>query len=211
MLLLVWLSIGVDYGVLRMSRLCKWVRETKEVKVSAEFNLDESGEIYIATPIPFFNHLLETLFTYMNSASRIITEEKKVVDDHHVVEDCGIVIGEALNSCLGNREGIKRFSHQIVPMDDALILVAIDISGRGRAFIDLQFSRESIDGLSLENVPHFIDSLASRAGITIHIMKFRGVNEHHIAEAIFKGLGMALYEATRVVNSGVRSLKGVLK
>ncbi len=197
--------------MLEVSRLCKWVRDTKEVRVSVEFNLDEPGEVYIATPIPFFNHMLETLFTYMNSKAQVVAEEKKVVDDHHVVEDCGIAIGEALSSCLGGKEGIRRFSHHVVPMDDALVLIAVDISGRGRAFVDLQFSRDSVDGLSLENVPHFIDSLASRAGVTVHVIKLRGVNNHHIVEATFKGLGMSLYEATRIVDTGVRSLKGVLK
>jgi imidazoleglycerol-phosphate dehydratase len=206
-----WLSTGVGYGVLKVSRVCRWIRETKEVKISVEFNLDEPGEVQVATPIPFFNHMLETFFMYMNSKAQLSAEEKRSADDHHIVEDCGIAIGEALNACLGSREGIKRFSHQVVPMDDALVLVAVDISGRGGAYVDLRFRRESIGGLSLENVPHFIDSLASRAKITIHVLKLGGFNEHHIVEAVFKGLGIALYEATRVVYPGtVKSLKGVL-
>lgn len=194
-----------------MSRECREYRETKETKIAVEFNLDEPGDVEISTPIPFFNHMLETMFLYMNSRTRVYAEEKKRVDDHHIVEDSAIVIGSALDKCLGDRVGIKRFSHQIVPMDDALVLIAVDISGRGGAFVDLSFSREAIGGLSLENVQHFIDSLAKRAGITMHVIKLRGYNDHHVVEAVFKGLGMALYDSTRIVGSGVRSLKGVLK
>ncbi|MDK6028376.1 imidazoleglycerol-phosphate dehydratase [Ignisphaera sp. 4213-co] len=194
-----------------MSRVCKDVRETKETKVLVEFNLDEPGDVEVSTPIPFFNHMLETMFVYMNSRASILTEEKKRVDDHHIVEDTAITIGNALDKCLGDRVGVKRFSHQIIPMDDALILIAVDISGRGGSFIELNFTREAIGGLSLENVSHFIDSLAKRSGITIHVIKLKGLNDHHVVEAIFKGLGIALYDATRVVGGSIKSLKGVLK
>jgi len=197
--------------VLDTSRSCSYIRETKETRVEVSLDIDNRGDVIVSTPIPFLNHMLTTLFSYMNASVAINAVDKFPFDDHHVAEDVAIAVGEALNKCLGDRVGIRRFSHIVIPMDDALMLVSIDISGRGRAYVELNTSRESIGGLAIENLHHFIDTLASRAGITIHIQQLRGVNTHHVIEALFKGLGITLYEATRVVDPGfVRSTKGVL-
>lgn len=191
-------------------RTCSYKRETLETSVILDLDIDHKGEIAVETPIPFLNHMLTTLFSYMNATARLKAVDKKPYDDHHVVEDVAIVIGEALDKCLGDRVGIKRFSHVIVPMDDALVLVAVDISGRGGGYVDLEIGRTIIGGLNTENVRHFIETLAVRSKITIHMVKLKGRNIHHIIESAFKGLGMALYEATRIIDKDVKSTKGVI-
>ncbi|MEM1644711.1 MAG: imidazoleglycerol-phosphate dehydratase [Ignisphaera sp.] len=193
-----------------MTRRCKYSRETLETLVEVEIDIDSAGNILIETPIPFFNHMLITLFTYMNATATVRVVDKKPYDDHHVVEDAAIAIGEALCRCLEDKSGIKRYSHIIMPMDDALILVAIDISGRGRSYIDLGLDKIVIGGMNIENVDHFLETLASRSKTTIHVVKLRGYNTHHIVEAVFKGLGLAFYDATRIIGNKVISTKGVI-
>ncbi|TRM93371.1 imidazoleglycerol-phosphate dehydratase, partial [Sulfolobus sp. A20-N-G8] len=136
--------------------------------------------------------------------------DKLPYDDHHIIEDVAITLGKALEEALGDKRGIKRFSHAIVPMDEALILVSIDISSRGMASVNLDLKREEIGGMAIENVFHFFQSFAYNSGITLHIMQLNGFNTHHIIEASFKGLGMTLYDATRIIDNEIRSTKGVL-
>jgi len=193
-----------------MSRRCNYFRETFETLAEVEIDIDAPGEVKVETSIPFFNHILETMFYYMNSSTKIKILDKKPCDDHHVVEDAAIAIGEALAKCLENKIGIKRFSYAIVPMDDALVLVAIDISGRGGGYIDLGLEKISIGGMNAENIEHFIETLANRSRVTIHVLKLKGKNLHHIIEASFKGLGMALHDASRIITRDVKSLKGVI-
>lgn len=193
-----------------MTRRCRFSRETLETIVEVELCIDEEGDIVVETPIRFLNHMLVTMFSYMNSSIKLKAVDKMSYDDHHIVEDVAIAIGNALDRCLNNRVGIKRFSHAVVPMDDSLILVSVDISGRGGAFVDLGLGKQIIGGMSTENVNHFLETLAREARITVHIVKLRGYNTHHIIEAVFKGLGMTLYEATRIIDKGVRSTKGVI-
>lgn len=185
-------------------------RETRETSVYVFLDIDTPGKIEVKTPIPFFNHMLSTLLYYMRSSATVIAEDYQNYDDHHVVEDTAIVLGQALKEALGDKKGIKRFSSIFIPMDEALVLVSLDISGRGLGVIELDLKREQIGGLSMENVPHFFSSFAINAGITLHIKKFRGDNEHHIVEASFKGLGLCLYDATRIVWDEIPSTKGSL-
>ncbi|MEM4003878.1 MAG: imidazoleglycerol-phosphate dehydratase [Ignisphaera sp.] len=193
-----------------MSRQCRYSRDTLETFTEVYIDIDSEGEIRIDTPIPFLNHMLETLFKHMNSSATIKTVDKKPYDDHHIVEDTAIAIGEALAKCIEDKSGIKRYSHVIVPMDDALVLVAVDVSGRGGSYIDLDLEKVIVGGMSTENVSHFIDTLATRSKITIHVLKIKGHNTHHIIEAVFKGLGLALHDATRIIGSGIKSTKGVI-
>ncbi len=127
-----------------------------------------------------------------------------------MVEDVAIVLGDSIAEILGDRKGIRRFSSVILPMDETLVLVSLDISGRGASYVRLKLRRDSVGGLSMENVPHFLDTLSKHAGFTLHVEQMRGKNSHHIVEAVFKGLGMSIYEATRVVSNEVRSTKGSL-
>ncbi len=193
-----------------MSRAARKVRETAETRVEVFLDIDEGGKVEVLTPIAFLNHMLSTMFTYMNATALINASEKLVYDEHHVVEDIAITVGEAFKEVLGDKVGIKRFASMITPMDDALVLVAVDISGRGGAYVKLKLWRELIGDLATENVIHFINSLAINSGITIHVIQLSGLNTHHIVEALFKGLGMTLYEASRIVSTSIRSTKGSL-
>lgn len=193
-----------------MSRRCRYTRETLETYAEVDIDIDTEGKIGVDTPIPFLNHMLETMFKHMNSSAIMKIVDKKPYDDHHVVEDAAIAIGEALAKCLEDKSGIKRYSHVVIPMDDALILVVVDVSGRGGGYIDLNLEKLTIGGMSTENVSHFIETLATRSKITIHVLKIKGHNTHHIIEAVFKGLGLALHDATRIIGGSIKSTKGVL-
>ncbi|MCS7111124.1 MAG: imidazoleglycerol-phosphate dehydratase [Ignisphaera sp.] len=192
------------------SRTCRRVRETLETRVEVELNIDEAGEVKVVTPVRFLDHLLETMLIYMNSTATVTVINKKPFDDHHTVEDCAIVLGETLAECLGNKIGIKRFADAIIPMDEALVLVSIDISGRGKAYVDLNLGRELLGDMATENIYHFIETLAYKSATTIHVIQLRGFNAHHIAESTFKGLGITMHEASRIVSPHIRSTKGVL-
>ncbi|MEM0453777.1 MAG: imidazoleglycerol-phosphate dehydratase [Sulfolobales archaeon] len=193
-----------------MSRNACKKRETNETLIEVCINIDEVGPIEVSTPIPFLNHMLTTLLYYMNSSAAIKAVDKLGFDDHHIIEDIAITLGDALRDALRDKSGIRRYSFAIVPMDDALVLIAIDTSGRGGAYVNLKLDRESIGGIAVENVPHFIESFARSAGITIHLLQLNGSNTHHVIEASFKGLGMTLYEASRIVTTLIRSTKGSL-
>ncbi|WWQ60189.1 imidazoleglycerol-phosphate dehydratase [Sulfolobus tengchongensis] len=193
-----------------MNRTSNMIRETKETRIEVFLDIDRKGEVKVSTPIPFFNHMLTTLLSYMNVTATIAATDKLPYDDHHVIEDVGITLGLAIKEALGDKRGIKRFSHQIIPMDDALILVAIDISGRGMAFVNLNLKRSNIGGMATENVSHFFQSFAYNSGITLHVNQLNGYNTHHIIEASFKALGLALYDATRIIDNEIRSTKGVI-
>ncbi|BFH74488.1 imidazoleglycerol-phosphate dehydratase [Sulfurisphaera javensis] len=192
------------------TRSVRKIRETKETKVELHLDIDKKGEVKVSTPVNFFNHMLSTLFYYMNSTAMLLAEDKQGYDDHHIVEDVAITLGEAFKEVLGDKKGIRRFSHQIIPMDEALVLVAVDISGRGVSNIELNLNREDIGGLATENIFHFFQSFSYNSGVNLHILQLRGYNTHHIIEASFKGLGFALYEATRIVYEETFSLKGSL-
>ena len=192
------------------TRSVKKIRETKETKVEIFLDIDKKGEVKVSTPVNFFNHMLTTMLYYMNSTATIIAEDKQGYDDHHIVEDVAITLGEAFKEALGDKRGIRRFSNQIIPMDEALVLVAVDISGRGVSNIELNLEREEIGGLATENVFHFFQSFSYNSGVNLHIIQLRGKNTHHIIEASFKGLGLALYEASRIVYEETFSLKGSL-
>jgi len=195
---------------LSRGRICRRIRETLETRVEVELNIDEIGDVRVTTPVKFFNHLLTTMLSYMNSTAMVNVVDRMPTDDHHIIEDSAIVLGEALSECLGDRIGIKRFADAIIPMDEALVIVSIDISGRGGAYVDLNIAKEILGDMATENLYHFIETFAKKSAITIHVVQLKGFNSHHIAEATFKGLGITLYESSRIVSSYIRSTKGVL-
>lgn len=185
-------------------------RRTNEVEVKLELDLDGSGISRVSTGLPFLDHLLETLIGFSEFNAIISVSEVKKVDDHHIVEDVAIAFGTAMQRALGEKVGIRRFASAMVPMDDSLALVVVDISGRPYAVCNASFRRGEIGGIATENIKHFISTLAASAGITIHAHVLYGCNDHHKAEALFKALGLALGSATRVVSDRVPSTKGVL-
>jgi imidazoleglycerol-phosphate dehydratase len=176
-------------------REAKVDRETAETTVRVELNVDGSGEFQITTGIRMFDHLLSQLaqhgvFDIEVSASG--------PDQHHVVEDVAISLGKAFGKALGKKQGIVRMAHAVVPMDESLAVVVVDIGGRVYSTIDAQFSEASIGDLDADLVRHFLSSFASEAKINLHAKVFSGINDHHKAEALFKALGRALDSATRI-------------
>ena len=184
-------------------------RRTRETEVRVELRL-EPGDIKVDTPIRFLNHMLETLIFYMGASGSINAVDLRGFDDHHVVEDVAIVLGTAIDKALGDRVGIARFGWSIVPMDDALALVAVDLGGRSYFVFDGSFSRDTVGDLSTDMIPHFIRSFADSARATVHVKLLGGENEHHKVEAIFKALGLSLRQAMQIVSDQVMSTKGVI-
>jgi len=170
-------------------------RETAETNVSVELNIDGSGQFEITTGIKMFDHFLSQmarhgLFDIKLSASGD--------DQHHVVEDVAISLGKAFNQALGKKQGITRMAHAIVPMDEALAAVAVDIGGRAYSVVEAPFGTINIDDLETDLVRHFLTSFASEAKINLYAKVLTGINDHHKAEALFKALGRALDSASRV-------------
>ena len=170
-------------------------RETKETSIKVELNIDGKGQSEISTGIRFFDHMLGQL-----SQHGILDIKLSATgpDQHHVVEDVAICLGKAFNQALGEKRGLVRMGHAIVPMDDALALVALDIGGRGYAEFEASFNDKSIEKMSADLVRHFFVSFASEAKINIHAKVLSGVDDHHKAEAMFKALARALDAATRL-------------
>ena len=185
-------------------------RKTKETDISLFINLDGSKKIEVNTGVPFFDHML-TLFAFHGNFDLTLNAMGDIpVDDHHTVEDCGIVLGQALAQSLIDKKGIERYSSVYLPMDEALIRVVIDISNRPMLVFKGAYNRESIGGLSLENVREFLKAFVFEARITLHIEILDGLNDHHKVEAIFKGLGRALKMAVKQTSNDLPSTKGVL-
>lgn len=187
-------------------------RATKETQITVAVSLDGTGTAHIDTPVPFFNHMLDAFTRHSLLDVRLEAEGDVDVDDHHTVEDAGIVIGAAVRQALGDKAGIRRFGQAIVPMDEALVLCALDISGRGQAFFEVPFQTETVGSFDTQLVKEFFLAFAREAGITLHVRLLAGENSHHVAEACFKAFGRALRMAVeddpRV--NGVPSTKGSL-
>ena len=192
-------------------RAVKLERETKETRVECELNLDGEGKSAVDTGIGFFNHMLELLAFHSGMNLYIDANGDLDVDDHHTIEDCGIVLGSLLKECLGDRCGIQRYGSFRMPMDETLAGVDLDISGRPYLVFNCEFRRENIGTMSTEMVREFLRAFASNAGITLHVNVHYGKNDHHKAEAIFKALGRALKEAVRVSGDQIPSSKGMLE
>ena len=186
-------------------------RETRETTIEVDLTLDGTGRAEIDTGIGFLAHLLSALTKHASFDLTLKCRGDLEVDDHHTVEDCGIVLGSAMDEALGDRVGIIRFGDALAPLDEALARAVVDVSGRGGAFCDLRLQRETIGTLATENIPHFVDSLARNAGVTVHLDVLKGENDHHRAEASFKALALAFRTALTVRGSGVPSTKGVIE
>jgi imidazoleglycerol-phosphate dehydratase len=176
-------------------RLAIIKRETKETNISLELNIDGSGKCEVNTGISMFNHLLEQVARHGVFDIKISATGD---DQHHLVEDVAICLGKALGKALGEKRGIVRMANALVPMDDALAMVAVDISGRGYTVLELPFSDNDMAGFPTDLVRHFLESFAIEARLNLHARIVYGVNDHHKAEALFKALGRALDTATRI-------------
>jgi len=170
-------------------------RRTTETSVKVEINIDGRSQFEVTTGIRFFDHMLCQLAQHGIFDLKISANGS---DQHHVVEDVAIALGRAFSQALGEKQGIVRMGHAIVPMDDSLALVALDISGRGHAFIEDALKEPYISEMHSDLIHHFFVSFAAEARINIHAQVMRGKNDHHKAEALFKALARALDSATRI-------------
>jgi imidazoleglycerol-phosphate dehydratase len=194
-------------------RIGHCTRRTGETAVTVTWNLDGAGDAEISTGVGFLDHMLHLLAHHGLFDLSVQTQGDLHVDAHHTVEDTGLALGIALREGLGERRGIIRMAHAVVPMDEALALVAVDLSGRPYAVLDMPLSGPMLGTLPTEMVPHFFHSLAGEARCNLHARLLAGSNDHHRVEAVFKGLGRALYAASRIDparGDRVPSTKGVL-
>ena len=191
-------------------RIAAVSRNTKETEISINLNLDGSGEFETDTTIGFFKHMLNQVARHGFIDLMISAKGDTDIDGHHTVEDVGIVLGQALLQALGDKKGIQRYGSAIVPMDDALVLCAIDLSGRPYLHFDAAFTTPRIGEMDTELVREFFQGICNNCGMNLHIKVFHGENNHHIAEAIYKAFGRALCEAVSLNGrvQGVLSTKG---
>lgn len=196
-----------------MARTAHITRNTKETSIEVSLDLDGTGKSSVSTGIPFYDHMLDQLARHGGFDLTVVATGDLHIDTHHTVEDVAIVIGEALKTALGDKAGVRRFASGLYPLDEALIEIALDLSGR--PFVE--WNVELPECLPLGNpafdpslAEHAVSSLATAAAITLHVNLKTGRNVHHIIEATFKGLARCLRDAVRIDSAGVPSTKGVL-
>lgn len=184
-------------------------RKTKETEINVVLNLD-GGEVSASTGIGFFDHMLTAWAFYAGFGLELTAQGDLHVDGHHTVEDVGIVLGHALSAALGDKRGIRRFGNCILPMDEALCMTALDFSGRAFLVFDAPMPQPMVGDYDSCLTEEFMRALAVNAGLTLHQRALYGKNAHHITEALFKSLGLAMKDAVRIEGTGVTSTKGVL-
>jgi imidazoleglycerol-phosphate dehydratase len=185
-------------------------RETKETKIIVSLNIDGSGTCEASTPVGFLNHMLETLAKHGRFDLKVEAEGDVHVSYHHTVEDCGMVIGQAFREALGDMKGIQRFGSIVVPMDEALVLCALDFSGRGLFYFEDKNLRGKITDFDFELIWEFFKGFALESKSTVHMKVLEGKILHHVAEACFKAFAVSLRNAVQVVGAEVPSTKGAL-
>ncbi|SDF42943.1 imidazoleglycerol-phosphate dehydratase [Methanolobus vulcani] len=184
-------------------------RKTSETDISIEIDLDGKGVADISTGVGFFDHMLTAFTKHGNFDLTVKATGDLIVDDHHLVEDTGIVIGQVLAESLGNKAGIARFGEARIPMDEALATVALDLGGRSYLVIDAEFKAPKVGEFSTQMVDHFFEAVAQNAKMNMHAHVY-GDNDHHKIEALFKAFAYALRRAIVVEGDEIKSTKGVL-
>jgi imidazoleglycerol-phosphate dehydratase len=193
-----------------MSRSSQQHRETKETKIELTLDVDGTGHASASTGIPFFDHMLEQLGKHSGWDLRIEAEGDLEIDTHHTIEDVGIVLGTAFKEALGDKAGVRRFASAVVPLDEALVQVALDLSGRPFLVYEVDPKSEWIGTFDPQLTEEFWRAFAFAAGITLHMRSLSGKNGHHIIEASFKGVARSLRDAVKIEGTGVPSTKGAL-
>lgn len=196
-----------------MNRQAQRSRATNETTIDIELTIDGRGDVSVSTGIPFFDHMLAQLGKHGGFDLRIDAKGDLEIDAHHTVEDTGILLGEVFREALGDKAGVRRFASIRVPLDEALIDVALDLSGRPYVHYEVDFPGEKILGdppFDPQLCEEFWRAFVMSSGITLHITSVRGRNTHHILEASFKAVARALRDAVRVEGDAVPSTKGVL-
>lgn len=191
----------------------KIVRDTKETQIILALEVDGTGAYEIDTGCGFFNHMMELFTRHGRFDIAIDCKGDTDVDYHHTVEDIGIALGRAFREALGDKKGIYRYGSMLLPMDEALILCAVDIGGRSSVSFDVEIPTQKVGDFDTELVKEFVLALAREMGLTVHIRMLAGENTHHIIEGIFKALGRALRQACAIEEEyadEIPSTKGVL-
>jgi imidazoleglycerol-phosphate dehydratase len=191
-------------------RQAKLRRETKETVVAVDLDVDGAGELKVSTGIPFFDHMLEQLGKHAGFDLDIEASGDLDVDLHHTVEDVGIVLGSALREALGDKRGVRRFANALVPLDEALVQVALDLSGRPYLAYDVEPVSEWIGTFDPQLAEEFWKGFVDGARVTLHVRSVSGKNGHHVIEASFKGVARALRDAVKIEGESVPSTKGTL-
>lgn len=199
---------AVTNQILSQPRTAHIIRKTKETEINVNINLDKADEIIINTGIGFFDHMLEQLAKHGGFGLNVKVTGDLHIDDHHTVEDTAITIGEAMRKALGDKLGINRYGF-VLPMDEALVQVAIDLSNRSYLVFNANFTRESVGDLSTELVQHFFRSFSEGLKANLHI-DVKGENTHHMIESVFKGVGRTLRQAIEKKGDSLPTTKGVL-
>ena len=184
-------------------------RKTSETDINIELELDGEGIADISTGIGFFDHMLTAFAKHGNFNLKVKATGDLVVDDHHLIEDTGIVLGQAIAEALADKAGIARFGEARIPMDEALASVALDLGGRSYLVMDAEFKAPKVGKFSTQMVVHFFEAIAQNSKINMHAHVY-GDNDHHKIEAIFKAFAYALRRATVIEGKGIKSTKGVL-
>jgi imidazoleglycerol phosphate dehydratase HisB len=192
------------------SRRASLARKTRETEIDVALTLDGQGQADIRTGIGFLDHMLQTLACHARFDLNLRCQGDLAVDDHHTVEDCFIVLGQALEQSLGDRSAIERFGYAYAPLDEALARVVVDLVARPHATIQLGLQRERLGALSCENIPHALSTLAIAGRFTLHVDVLRGQNDHHRVESAFKALALALRQAVAPRTGGPASTKGAM-
>lgn len=194
------------------ARTSKVSRTTTETDINVKLTLDGKGSYILDTGVPFLDHMLALWSKHGMFNLDIAAQGDTGIDDHHTVEDIGICLGQAINQALGNKEGITRYGTAFAPMDEALAMVVVDISGRAYLSFDAQMPAPKVGDFDTELVEEFLRALANHADMTMHVRLLQGKNTHHIIEAIFKGLGRAIKDAVAIDAriEGIPSTKGQL-
>lgn len=193
-----------------MKRLSQISRKTNETNINLKINLDGNGTSVVKTEVGFLNHMISLLAFHSNIDIELDSKGDIEVCDHHLIEDIGIALGRSINEALGDKKGIKRYGTFFLPMDESLVMVSLDISGRSYLHFEAGFKRESIGNFSTEKVKEFFRAVAFNAGITLHIKVLYGENDHHKIEGIFKCVGRALKEAINIEGNIIPSSKGII-
>ena len=196
-----------------MSRKAKISRKTKETSIAVEVNIDGKGKYKIETGIGFLDHMLEQLSKHSLMDITVKAKGDTHIDLHHTTEDTGIAIGEAISKAAGNRKGIKRYAHALIPMDETLTRVAIDVSNRPYLIWKVDLKVEKLGEMDTELFKEWFQAFSQSAGITLHIENIYGENSHHKIESCFKGLARSLKEAFEIdkrIKSSIPSTKGKL-
>ena len=195
------------------ARKAKVTRNTNETRITVELNLDGTGVVNFATGVPFLEHMLDQVARHGMLDLSINCDGDNHIDDHHSVEDIGIVFGQALGEALGDKSGIKRYGHAYVPLDEALSRAVIDFSGRPGLHFHCEFVRDRVGTFDVELCSEFFQGFVNHSKATLHIDNIRGLNEHHKIETIFKAFGRAVrmaVEKDSQLNGLPASTKGVL-